>query len=142
PDPALEEYQKAEQLAGDKLAEIHFDRALLFMKVKDQCEPALPEFKAFASIRGAALTPDALVYRLTKECEDILVAKKQAEEAARQMERQATQEQENERNKKALEEKKKDAPPGSVPPSPQPVKATGESGGVGGSANDSAGSNK
>ncbi|HYG66989.1 MAG TPA: adventurous gliding motility TPR repeat lipoprotein GltE [Anaeromyxobacteraceae bacterium] len=94
-DAALASYAKAEQLAGGRLPEVHLARAVLFMRVKNDCEPAIEEFRAYQRSAGPA-AGNPVVFRLQRECEEILVANRQAAEAAKQMqleaERQAAEE--------------------------------------------------
>lgn len=81
PDKALEAYKQAERHGGGKLNEVHLARAVTFMKSKDQCEPALAELKRYMSDGGMA--PAAM--KLQRECEQIILQNKQAEEAAKEM---------------------------------------------------------
>jgi len=89
PDDALASYARAEQLSGDRLAEVHLARGVLLMKVKGECEPAITEFDAFARLAGPTLTGDAPVFKLRRECQEILVQNRQAAEAAKEMQREA-----------------------------------------------------
>jgi tetratricopeptide (TPR) repeat protein len=110
-DPALAAYDRALSLSGGKLPEAHLDRGLLLLKVKNECEPAIAEFRRYQQEAPAAAASSP-AFALQKECEQILVANRQAEEAARQMQQEA--------DRKAAEEARKAAPP------PKPAPAQGE----------------
>jgi len=69
PDAALEAYQQAERLAPGSLPEVHLDRAILFMKVKDRCEPALSELRRYLAVAGPAAAAESPAVRLQRECE-------------------------------------------------------------------------
>jgi tetratricopeptide (TPR) repeat protein len=85
PDKALAAYDQAERLAGGKLPEVYLARAVVLMKSKEQCEPALAELRRYQAAAGPAAASEGSALRLQRECEQILVASRQAEEAARQM---------------------------------------------------------
>jgi tetratricopeptide (TPR) repeat protein len=89
PDEALAAYAEAERLAGARLPEVHLARGVLLMKVKSECEPAIGEFRSYARAAGAALPADAPVFRLTRECEQLLEENRKAADAAREMKREA-----------------------------------------------------
>ena len=108
PDEALEEYQKAEQLGGADLPDVHLARGILLMKVKSECEPAIQEFKAYVRAMGPVLRGDAPVFKLQRECEQTLDENRRAAEAARQMQADA--------DKKAAEEAAKKPAPGATTP--------------------------
>lgn len=84
-DQALAAYDDAERLAGDKLPEIHLARGIAFMKGKDQCEPALGEFKKYLTLAGPVGATESPASKLMGECTQILAANKAAEEAAKEM---------------------------------------------------------
>jgi tetratricopeptide (TPR) repeat protein len=108
PDQALASYATAQRLAGDRLPEVHLARAVLYMRVKNSCEPAVEEFRAYQrAARPAGGNP--LVFRLQRECEEIIVANREAAEAAKQMQRELEQ--------KAAEEAAKKTAGGSEAPS-------------------------
>jgi len=110
PDEALEEYQKAEQLGGASLPEVHLARGILLMKVKSECEPAIREFKTYARAVGPVLRGDAPVFKMQRECEQTLEENRRALEAAQQMQAEA--------QRKAAEEAAKKAAPGGTTPAP------------------------
>jgi hypothetical protein len=58
------------------------------MRSKEQCEPALPELRRYVSEAGPAAVADGPAPKLIRECEQILLASRQAEEAARELEAQ------------------------------------------------------
>jgi tetratricopeptide (TPR) repeat protein len=98
-DPALASYATAQRLAGDRLPEVHLARAVLYMRVKNTCEPAVEEFKAYQRAAGPA-GGNPLVFRLQRECEEIIVANRQAAEAAKQMQLEMEQKAAEEAAKK------------------------------------------
>jgi Flp pilus assembly protein TadD len=108
PEEALEEYQKAERLAGAGLPEVHLARGILLMKVKSECEPAIEEFKTYARAMGPVLRGDAPVFKLQRECEKTLEENRRALEAARQMQAES--------ERKAAEEAARKAAPGGTTP--------------------------
>jgi tetratricopeptide (TPR) repeat protein len=83
-DHALASYATAQRLAGERLPEVHLARAVLYMRVKNECEPAVEEFKAYQRTAGPAGGNPA-VYKLQRECEEIIVGNRQAADAAKQM---------------------------------------------------------
>lgn len=89
PDKALAAYDEAERRAGGKLPEVHLARAVALMKSKEQCEPALAELRRYQAAVGPAAASEGPTLRLQRECEQILVASRQAEEAAREMKAEA-----------------------------------------------------
>ncbi|HUL59610.1 MAG TPA: adventurous gliding motility TPR repeat lipoprotein GltE [Anaeromyxobacteraceae bacterium] len=105
-DDALASYARAEQLSGGRLAEVHLARGVLLMKVKSECEPAISEFDAFARQAGPTLAGDAPVFKLRRECQEILVQNRQAAEAAKELQREA--------ERKATEDAARK--PGAAPP--------------------------
>jgi tetratricopeptide (TPR) repeat protein len=107
-DQALASYATAQRLAGDRLPEVHLARAVLYMRVKNSCEPAVEEFRAYQRAAGPA-GGNPLVFRLQRECEEIIVANREAAEAAKQMQREMEQ--------KAAEEAAKKTAGGSEAPS-------------------------
>ncbi len=88
-DKALAAYDQAERLSGGKLPEVHLARGVALMKSKDQCEPALVELKRYVVSAGPAAASEGPAMRLQRECEQIMAANKQAEEAAREMKAEA-----------------------------------------------------
>jgi len=90
-EEALSAYGRAEQLSGDKLAEVHLARGLLFMQVRNECEPALEEFRRYAQLAGPMAATESPVLKLERECEGILDENKKALEAAREMQRSAAE---------------------------------------------------
>ncbi len=111
-DPGLAAYDRALSLSGGKLADAYLDRGLLLMKVKSACEPAIADFKRYQS-QAPAAAANGPVFALQKECELILVANKQAEEAARQMQQEA--------DRKAVDDAHKTAPAPAPEPKPAPA---------------------
>jgi Tfp pilus assembly protein PilF len=101
PDKALAAYEQAEKLAEGKLPEVNLARAILFIKSKDQCEPALPEIRRYVALAGPGVASEGPAMRLERECVGIIAANKQAEEAAREMKA----EQERAAAKKAEQER-------------------------------------
>ena len=89
PDKALAAYDEAERRGGNKLPEVHLARAVVLMKSKEQCEPALAELRRYQAAVGPAAASEGPTLRLQRECEQILTANKQAEEAAREMKAEA-----------------------------------------------------
>jgi hypothetical protein len=63
---------------------VHLDRGLLLMKVKNRCEPAIDEFRRYQGLAGPAAVASSPAPRLQRECEQIVLATRQAEEASRQ----------------------------------------------------------
>ncbi len=100
-DLAQAAYSQAEALSGDKLPEVHLARGLLEMKVRSRWEPALAELRRYADRAGPSLRGDAPVFRLIRECEQMLVATRQAEEAARQAQKEADRQAAEEAARKA-----------------------------------------
>jgi tetratricopeptide (TPR) repeat protein len=89
PDEALAAYAKAEQLGGGKLPEVHLARGVLFMQVKNECEPAVAEFRLYAQEAGPMAATESPVLKLQRECEAALEENRKALEAAREMQREA-----------------------------------------------------
>lgn len=89
PDDALASYAKAEELAGDKLPETHLARGVLFMRSKNQCEPALEELRAYSRLAGPMAAADSPALKLQRECEQIVAENKRALEAAKAMQADA-----------------------------------------------------
>jgi hypothetical protein len=108
PDKALEEYDQAEKLSGNKLPEVHLARGVLLMKVKNVCEPAITEFKQYVTTTPA-LAADAQVFKLQRECEQIVTANRQAEEEVRRMKAEEEQKKAEQELKKRQEEERKAA---------------------------------
>jgi hypothetical protein len=55
------------------------------MKGKGGCEAAIPELERYQQAVGPAVAADSAAPALLRECNQILAASRQAEEAARQM---------------------------------------------------------
>jgi tetratricopeptide (TPR) repeat protein len=108
PDEALAAYDEAQRLSGDGLPEVHLARGVLLMKVKNECEPAIAEFRAYARGAGPVLPGDAPAFKMQRECEQIVEENRKAAEAARQMQADA------ERKKVEDAAKKGAAPAGST----------------------------
>ena len=89
PDEALAAYAEAERRAGGTLPEVFLARGVLQMRVKNECEPALASFQAYARAAGPVMPPGAQVTKLQRECEQILEQNRLAAEAARQMQADA-----------------------------------------------------
>ncbi len=129
-DEALAAYGRAEKLAGGRLPEIHLARGVFLMKVKSEYEPAIAEFDAYAKAAGPTVAGDAPVFKLRRECEEIIVQNKQAAEAAKEMQREA--------ERKAAEEAAKKAGEGAKKPPTEPAKKAEESPAGGGTVPTSA----
>lgn len=89
PDAALAEYARAESLAGGELPEVHLARGVLLMRVKNECEPALEEFRAFGRAAGAVAAADSPALALQRECEKVVAENRRAAETARAMQAEA-----------------------------------------------------
>jgi tetratricopeptide (TPR) repeat protein len=113
PDQALAAFEKAESLSAGKLPEIHLARALTHMKVRNACEPAVAELQRYQTAVGPAAASGGPAPRLQRECEQMLVAARQAEEAAKQMQRDA--------ERKAAEEAARKAAPAAAAPAATPA---------------------
>jgi tetratricopeptide (TPR) repeat protein len=99
PDKAMLAYDQAEKLSGDRLPATHLNRGLVLMKVKNQCEAAMKEFDKAVS---GGIAGESNISALQQECEAIVTANRQAEEAAKQMkEEEARQKREEAEQKKA-----------------------------------------
>jgi tetratricopeptide (TPR) repeat protein len=85
PDKALAAFDDAQRAGSDTLPEVHLARAVTFMKAKDRCEPALAELRLYMAAAGPAVAMESAAPRLQRECEQIVAAGRQAEEAAREM---------------------------------------------------------
>ena len=119
PDQALTAYEQAEKLAAGKLPEVHLARGVAFMKSKEQCEPALAELRQYVAEAGPAVAAEGPAMRLTRECEQIVLANRQAAEAAREMKAEA--EREAARKAKSNEARPVGAHGPEAPPTPQPT---------------------
>ena len=121
PDQALAAYDQAEKLGGAKLPEVHLARGVALMKSKEQCEPALAELRRYVVAAGPAAASEGPAMRLQRECEQILLASKEAEDAAREMKADA----EREAARKAAAAASKDSKPAGngsqTQPAPQPA---------------------
>ncbi len=116
PDEALAAYDKAEQLSGDKLAEVHLARGALQMQVKNDCESALGEFRKYSQAVGPAVTTESPVLKLQRECETTLDENRKAMEAAREMQRAADQKKQAGQKEAPVAEEK-----GGAGPTPAPI---------------------
>jgi tetratricopeptide (TPR) repeat protein len=85
PDEALAAYARAEELSGGRLAEVYLARGALHMQVKEDCEPALADFRRYAEVAGPVAATESPVLKLQRECEAILEENRKAAEAAAQM---------------------------------------------------------
>ena len=85
PDEALASYAQAEKLAGGTLPEVHLARGVLYMRVKNECEPAIQSFRAYAQAAGPVASADSPAPRLERECTQVLEENRRAAEAAKQM---------------------------------------------------------
>lgn len=92
PDEALAAYDEAERAGGDKVPEVHLDRAVLLIESKKQCEPALAELRRYMAAAGPAVASDGPAPRLQRECEQVVLASRQAADAARETRAQAAHE--------------------------------------------------
>ncbi len=127
PDKALAAYDQAEKAAAGKLPEVHLARGIALMKSKEQCEPALGELKRYLAAAGPASAADGPALRLERECEQIQVASRQAEEAAREMKAEADREAAKKKGAPAGTPSGGGTPPGPASPSaapPVPVAAS------------------
>jgi len=120
PDEALAAYERAEKASGDRLAEVHLARGVLFARVKSECEPALTELKAYQTRAGPVLPEGSQVVKLQRECEAQLEENRKAAEAAKQLQADSAR-QAAEKAAKDVKDAKdaKDAPkekaPGAAP---------------------------
>ena len=101
PDDALAAYAKADELSGGKLPEVNLARGVLLMRVKNECEPALEEFRKYAQGAGPVAATETSVLKLQHECEAILDENKKAQEAARELQRAAEKKAADKADKKA-----------------------------------------
>ena len=89
PDDALASYARAQELSGDKLPEVHLARGVLFMRVKNQCEPALEELRTFSRQAGPVAATESPALKLQRECEQAMAENQRAQEAAKAMQADA-----------------------------------------------------
>lgn len=89
PDDALASYARAQELSGDKLPEVHLARGVLFMRVKNQCEPALEELRTFSRLAGPVAATESPALKLQRECEQAMAENQRALEAAKAMQADA-----------------------------------------------------
>ncbi|MFY3742418.1 adventurous gliding motility TPR repeat lipoprotein GltE [Anaeromyxobacter sp. Red801] len=89
PDEALAAYARAQEASGDALPEVHLARGVLFMRVKNECEPALEELRAYGRMVGPVAAADSPALKLQRECEQIVAENRRAQEAAKEMQREA-----------------------------------------------------
>jgi tetratricopeptide (TPR) repeat protein len=92
PDQALAAYDQAEKLGGARVPEVYLARGVLLMKTKEQCEPAIAEFRRYATAAGPAVAAEGPAMKLMRECETLLASAREAEEAARLMKLEAERE--------------------------------------------------
>ncbi len=122
PDKALIAYDQAERAGSGKLPEVHLARAVALIKSKEQCEPALAELKRYQAAVGPAAASEGPALRLQRECEQMLIASKQAEDAAREMKAEA--------ERQAAKKAPAPAEPSKAPPAGgkvhRPTRASGE----------------
>lgn len=90
-DKALAQYDQAERVAGDRMPETHLARGVALMRGKEQCDPAIAELKRYMALAGPA-SAEGPAYKLVQECTQLLVASKQAEDAAREVQAEAARE--------------------------------------------------
>ena len=127
PDEALAAYARAEELSGDKLAGVHLARGVLYMQVKNECEPALEEFRKYTQVAGPVAATESPVLKLQRECETILDENRKALEAAKEMQRTAEEKKQAAKPKEAVAApaaEGEDATPTPAPtptPTPAPV---------------------
>ena len=123
PDEALASYAEAEKLAGGALPEVHLARGVLFMRVKNECQPAIESFRAYGRAAGPVAAAESVAPRLERECVQILEENRRAAEAAKQMQLDA--------QRKAAEEAAKKAGQGATKPAAPPgAPAPGAAGGA------------
>lgn len=89
PDEALASYARAEESGGGKLAEVHLARGVLLMREKEQCEPALEEFRTYGRLAGPVATTSSNVLPLQRECEQVVAENRKAAEMAKAMKAEA-----------------------------------------------------
>ncbi len=122
PDKALIAYDQAERAGSGKLPEVYLARAVALIKSKEQCEPALAELKRYQAAVGPAAASEGPALRLQRECEQMLIASKQAEDAAREMKAEA--------ERQAAKKASAPAEPSKAPPADgkvhRPTRAGGE----------------
>ncbi|HYD42814.1 MAG TPA: adventurous gliding motility TPR repeat lipoprotein GltE [Anaeromyxobacter sp.] len=87
-DEALAAYGRAEELSGGRLSEVYLARGALHMQVKEECEPALQDFRKYADAAGPVAATESPVLKLQRECEAILEENRKAAEAAAQLKAQ------------------------------------------------------
>ncbi|WP_242340879.1 MULTISPECIES: adventurous gliding motility TPR repeat lipoprotein GltE [Anaeromyxobacter] len=117
PDEALASYAEAEKLAGETLPEVHLARGVLYMRVKNECQPAIDAFRAYARAAGPVAATDSAAPRLERECMQILEENRRATEAAKQMQLDAERKAAEEAAKKAGQGAAK--PAGAQAPAPE-----------------------
>ncbi|MFL5263924.1 MAG: adventurous gliding motility TPR repeat lipoprotein GltE [Anaeromyxobacteraceae bacterium] len=122
PDKALAAYDQAEKLGGDGLPEVHLARGVALMKSKEQCQPAIAELRRYVAQAGPMAT-EGPALKLARECEGILAANKQAEEAAREMKAEAEREAAKAAAPNAKEARTTAATGGDVAPTARPTAA-------------------
>ncbi len=118
PDEALASYAEAEKLAGGELPEVHLARGVLFMRVKNECQPAIESFRAYGRAAGPVAATESAAPRLERECMQILEENRRAADAAKQMQLDA--------QRKAAEEAAKKAGQGAKPGTPAAAPAAPE----------------
>jgi Flp pilus assembly protein TadD len=121
PDKALAAYDQAEKLAGDGLPEVHLARGVA-LKSKEQCQPAIAELRRYVAQAGPMAT-EGPALKLARECEGILAANKEAEEAAREMKAETEREAAKAAASTSKEARPTAASGGDVAPKPRPAAA-------------------
>jgi len=123
PDKALAAYDQAEKVSGDRLDAVHLARGVALMKSKEQCEPSIAELRRYVAA-GGPMAAEGPAMKLVRECEQILAANRQAEEAAREMKAQADREAAKKAAPGATQAKPAAAGAGAGPPVPRPTAGT------------------
>jgi tetratricopeptide (TPR) repeat protein len=89
PDEALATYAQAEKLSGGALPEVFLARGVVYMRAKNQCEPAIEAFRAYSKAAGPVAAADSSAPRLERECVQVVEENRKAAEAAKQMQADA-----------------------------------------------------
>ena len=114
PDEALASYARAEKLAEGRFPEVHLARGVLLMRVKNECEPALASFRAYARAAGPVAAAESQAPKLAARVPAHPRGEPQAAEAAKQMQAEA--------ERKAAEEaaRRRAGQPDAKPAAPAP----------------------
>lgn len=123
PDEALASYARAEESAGGKLPEVHLARGVLLMREKNQCEPALEEFRTYGKLAGPVATTSSNVLPLQRECEQVVAENRKALEVAKAMKAEAERKSAEAAARKAAAAAPKAAPATSAPAAAAPAAA-------------------